>query len=46
MRIAVDLPAPFSPTMAWMVPGSTLILIRSLANTTAEAFGYVSELDH
>src|SRR5438094_2541239 len=33
MRIAVDLPAPFSPTIAWMVPVRTLILRRSLAST-------------
>src|SRR4051794_5642668 len=33
MRIAVDLPAPFSPTMAWIVPGSTFRLTRSLART-------------
>src|SRR6185295_2570294 len=34
MRIAVDLPAPFSPTMAWMVPGATARLTRSLASTS------------
>src|ERR1051326_369443 len=32
MRMAVDLPAPFSPTMAWIVPGRTVILTRSLAS--------------
>src|SRR5215210_1860924 len=34
MRMAVDLPAPFSPTMAWMVPGATARLTRSLASTS------------
>src|SRR5207302_8581818 len=33
MRIAVDLPAPFSPTIAWIVPVRTVILTRSLAST-------------
>src|SRR5438093_10190571 len=33
MRIAVDLPAPFSPTIAWIVPVRTVILRRSLAST-------------
>src|SRR6187549_3375556 len=32
--MAVDLPAPFSPTMAWIVPGSTRRLTRSLATTS------------
>jgi hypothetical protein len=32
--MAVDLPAPFSPTMAWMVPGATARLTRSLASTS------------
>src|SRR5215217_3009747 len=34
MRMAVDLPAPFSPTMAWMVPGFTARLTRSFACTS------------
>src|SRR5215213_7071570 len=34
MRIAVDFPAPFSPTMAWMVPGSTRMSMWSLASTS------------
>src|SRR5215213_3305611 len=34
MRMAVDLPAPFSPTMAWIVPGATARLTRSLASTS------------
>src|SRR5262245_4007809 len=33
MRIAVDFPAPFSPTIAWIVPVRTVILIWSLART-------------
>src|SRR5262245_20331772 len=33
MRIAVDFPAPFSPTIAWIVPARTVILRRSLAST-------------
>ena len=32
--MAVDLPAPFSPTMAWMVPGVTARLTRSFASTS------------
>ena len=31
--ISVDLPAPFSPTMAWIVPARTLRLTPSLATT-------------
>ncbi len=31
--ISVDLPAPFSPTSAWISPGTTEKLIRSLAMT-------------
>src|SRR5436190_14562130 len=38
MRMAVDLPAPFSPTMAWIVPGSTLMLTWSLARTAPKRF--------
>src|SRR3712207_6721316 len=34
MRIAVDFPAPFSPTMAWIVPGSTRMSMWSLASTS------------
>src|SRR5947209_4823375 len=34
MRMAVDLPAPFSPTRAWIVPGATAKLTRSLASTS------------
>src|SRR5687767_7157749 len=33
MRIAVDLPAPFSPTSAWIVPGVTTRCRSSLART-------------
>src|SRR6185295_5089684 len=33
MRIAVDLPAPFSPTTAWIVPGLTTIETSSFAVT-------------
>src|SRR5436309_7843440 len=32
--MAVDLPAPFSPTMAWIVPGATARLTRSFASTS------------
>ncbi len=32
--MAVDLPAPFSPTMAWMVPGATARWTRSFASTS------------
>src|SRR6185503_4279739 len=32
--MAVDLPAPFSPTRAWIVPGATFRLTRSLASTS------------
>ena len=38
MRMAVDFPAPFSPTMAWMVPGSTVMLMWSLARTAPKRF--------
>src|SRR5918997_5091266 len=38
MRIAVDFPAPFSPTMAWIVPGSTRIETRSFASTSPKRF--------
>src|ERR1041384_2257803 len=38
MRIAVDLPAPFSPTMAWIVPGLTTMLTLSLARTSPKRF--------
>ena len=31
--MSVDLPAPFSPTMAWMVPGITRRFTPSLATT-------------
>ncbi len=36
--MAVDLPAPFSPTRAWIVPGSTLRLTWSLATTSPKRF--------
>ncbi len=32
--MAVDLPAPFSPTIAWIVPGFTARLTRSFASTS------------
>src|SRR5215470_6563041 len=36
--MAVDFPAPFSPTTAWIVPPRTRILIRSLASTFPKCF--------
>src|SRR5690242_9233914 len=33
VRISVDLPAPFSPTMAWISPARTSMLMSSLATT-------------
>jgi hypothetical protein len=36
--MSVDLPAPFSPTMAWMVPGSTRRFTPSLATTPGKRF--------
>ena len=33
MFISVDLPAPFSPTIPWMVPAATLRLMSRLAWT-------------
>ena len=36
--MAVDLPAPFSPTMAWMVPAATVISTLSLATTAPNRF--------
>ena len=36
--MSVDLPAPFSPTMAWIVPGITLRLTPSLATTPGKRF--------
>src|SRR5918998_432673 len=38
MRIAVDFPAPFSPTIAWIVPGSTRIETPSFASTSPKRF--------
>src|SRR4030067_553660 len=38
MRIKVVLPAPFSPTSAWISPLATSKVIRSLANTPGKAF--------
>src|SRR3989337_4026805 len=38
MRIKVVLPAPFSPTSAWISPSATSKVIRSLASTPGKAF--------
>ncbi len=38
MDISVDLPAPFSPMMPWIVPGITRIEMSRLACTAPNAF--------
>ena len=45
IRPSVDLPAPFSPTSAWIDPRATLSDTPSSARTAAEVLGDVRELD-